>query len=71
MAISKYGHWRGWASQDWQSPKIIYYNRRIQNNVIFTMWDNDIVYYKTCTGEKCKYVLLLYHISSVIINIIG
>jgi hypothetical protein len=40
MAISKYGHWRGGASQDWQAPKIIYmhYNRRIQNNDIFTIW---------------------------------
>jgi hypothetical protein len=38
MAISKYGHWRVGASQDWQAPKFIYCNRRIQNNDIFTIW---------------------------------
>jgi hypothetical protein len=49
MAISKYGHWRCGASQDWQAPTIIYYNRRIQNNDIFTIWIvNQYIYYKWC-----------------------
>jgi hypothetical protein len=46
-------------------------HQRGKHKVCYNVQDNDIVYYKTCTGEKCKYVLLLYHISSVIINIIG
>jgi hypothetical protein len=54
MAISKYGHWRGGASQDWQAPKIIYYNRRIQNNDIFTIWivNNYVYIYVNLTVTK-------------------
>jgi hypothetical protein len=50
MAISKYGHWRGGASQDWQAPKIIYmhYNRRIQNNDK----KKGVVYYTYRTWRK-------------------
>jgi hypothetical protein len=51
MAISKYGHWRGGASQDWQAPKIIYsLCNSLRNDVAsmetYSSWMN-------CPKEKC------------------
>jgi hypothetical protein len=58
MAISKYGHWRGGVSQDWQAPNIIYYNRRIQNN-------DQYRYVKAVSRRFVSYELLPFEIGYV------
>lgn len=33
-------------------------HQRGKHKVCYNVLDNDIVYYRTCTGEKCKYLPL-------------